>query len=333
MTSPESLRRAYEALHQRVTWSERPGRVLVEAAGADRAKSLHNLATQDIKRLAPGRGAETFVTSPQGKTLGYWTVLVADETLILRSDGPAWEHLQPHIAKYAMFDDSTWTDRTADTFELHLAGPDLLPLWNALELRLPPTEDYSHFAVTASDGEVRFVREAPLGVAGVTILGPAATRDAWTERLADVGSRFGIEHLTDEARDALRIAAGTPVFGRDVTPDNLPQEVDRDSRAISFVKGCYLGQETVARIDALGHVNKVLRRVSIHSTDLPPVGSKLEADGKAIGTITSAAADPTSAGVIALAYVRAAHAQPGTKLTLNLEGRTAEVTVLPPPGR
>ena len=115
--------------------------------------------------------------------------------------------------------------------------------------------------------------------------------------------------------DAARIAAGMPCYGLDITDKTLPQEVARDARAISFTKGCYIGQETVARLDALGHVNKTLTRVRFTGRDVPPAGSELTLDGKPVGTITSAAYWPPFDTAIALAYLRRGANTPGTKLT------------------
>src|SRR5205807_8624579 len=107
---------------------------------------------------------------------------------------------------------------------------------------------------------------------------PAAVRAAL---LGAVGE------LDPATAEALRIEAGTPCFGRDVTPENLPQEVGRDARAINFVKGCYLGQETVARIDALGHVNKHLKGLKFPRgtvpVPVPAAGATIEAGGKSVG--------------------------------------------------
>ena len=84
-------------------------------------------------------------------------------------------------------------------------------------------------------------------------------------------------HAAPKSFDAARIESGTPLFGRDITDENLPQEIDRDRLAISFTKGCYLGQETVARIDALGHVNRLLRAVKFPpQSPTPPVGTELQ---------------------------------------------------------
>ncbi len=119
----------------------------------------------------------------------------------------------------------------------------------------------------------------------------------------------------------MRIEAGTPVFGRDVTEKNLPQEFARDDRAISFVKGCYLGQETVARIDAVGHVNQILKGLAFEpGTACPAPGSALESDGKRVGTITSAVDSPWRAHPVALGLIRTGHAAAGTVLRVASEG-------------
>ena len=117
------------------------------------------------------------------------------------------------------------------------------------------------------------------------------------------------------AVESARLEAGFPLFGVDITAENLPQEVARDSRAISFTKGCYLGQETVARIDAIGHVNRLLVGVRFDSTDVPDSGTELLVGDQKIGHVTSAAWSPILATPLALAYLRRNHAKPGTLLS------------------
>ncbi|TWT73784.1 glycine cleavage system aminomethyltransferase T [Posidoniimonas polymericola] len=114
--------------------------------------------------------------------------------------------------------------------------------------------------------------------------------------------------------DTLRIERGFPLDRVDVDSSRLPQEVNRDAAAISFTKGCYLGQETVARIDALGHVNRVLVSVTFAGGEPPSVGAELTADGKPVGVVTSACYSKELAAPLALAYVRREHAGAGTKL-------------------
>jgi folate-binding protein YgfZ len=135
------------------------------------------------------------------------------------------------------------------------------------------------------------------------------------KELASRGQALGIEELDQASFEALRIEAGTPVFGRDLAETNLPQELDRDERTINFVKGCYLGQETVARIDAVGHVNQLLRGLQLPpGSSPPPPGAWLEHAGQRVGFVTSAAFSPGWNAAIALGLIRRSHATAGTVL-------------------
>jgi hypothetical protein len=129
------------------------------------------------------------------------------------------------------------------------------------------------------------------------------------------------------ALETLRIESGTPLLGVDFDERNLPQEVGRDAQAISFTKGCYLGQETVARIDALGHVNQRIAGVRFGGDAPPFAGTELTRGGAAVGRVTSAAWSPRLAAPLALAMVRREHGAPGTALESALG--PCEVVALP----
>ena len=116
------------------------------------------------------------------------------------------------------------------------------------------------------------------------------------------------------AFDALRVEADMPLFGVDFDASNLPQEVARNDRAISFTKGCYLGQETVARIDALGHVNQELTGVRFEGAEVPAAGTELTHGGSVAGRVTTATFSPRLDGPLALAMVRREWLAPGTRL-------------------
>jgi hypothetical protein len=131
----------------------------------------------------------------------------------------------------------------------------------------------------------------------------------------------------DESFEAARVEWGFPLFARDISDKNLPQEVARDPLAISFVKGCYLGQETVARIDALGHVNKTLVGIRFDGQAIPEPLAALEADGQSVGHVTSAVFSPRMAAPLALGYVRRGNNVAGSRL--NSPVGEAEVVALP----
>jgi folate-binding protein YgfZ len=130
----------------------------------------------------------------------------------------------------------------------------------------------------------------------------------------------------EQAWQAIRLESGWPLFGVDFDGSNLPQEVNRDAQAINFRKGCYLGQETIARIDALGHVNKRLASVRIEG-DEPAVGVELTADGKEAGRLTSVAWSPKFESWIGFAMLRRGVNDSGTKLACG--NRPAEVLPTP----
>jgi tRNA-modifying protein YgfZ len=293
----------------------RTDRVRLEVTGPDRAKFLQNLTTNDVKRLPIGRGCEAFVTSLQGKTLGYVTIHAADDQILVRTDPGGWEGMEPHWRKYGVFDDVSVLDRTQITYEVHLMGARAAEILARMGARLPDDAEYAHVAAEIGGFPVRIIRESPAGVAGYTVIGAEESRRTLREAISTHGGDQGPREVDRETYEALRIAAGTPVFGKDVTEKNLPQEIGRDDRAINFVKGCYLGQETVARIDALGHVNQVLKGLRFDPRAVSPeAGWELLDEGKRVGVITSAAFSPALGAPVALALIRTTHTQPGTRL-------------------
>jgi folate-binding protein YgfZ len=322
---------AYRALETGLVWFDRSDRVRLVVTGPDRVRFLHNLTTNDVKRLAPGRGQEAFVTSIQGKTLAFVTLLAAEDAIVVRSDPGSLETFGPHLRKYGVFDDVTVDDSGPETFELHFAGPRSDELLGRLGAELPEAEELGHRMTALGESAVRIVREAPTGRPGLTLIGAVERAAAVKDLIRTAGSELGLVDGDPATFEAARIEAGTPCSGRDVTADNLPQEVDRDTRAINFVKGCYLGQETVARIDALGHVNKQLKGLRFGPGSVPDPGAAIEAAGKSVGTITSASASPGWAGPVALGYVRTAQAVAGTDVQVRCHDsvRTAVVVDLP----
>ncbi len=325
----------YLAVVQGVGFIDRSDRVRLEIHGSDRVKFLHNLTTNDVKRLPIGTGCEAFVTSPQGKTLGYVTLLACEDRILLRSDPGALEQFLPHLQKYGVFDDVTLLDARERSYEFHLAGPRVEDVLRVREVELPPEGDLAHIVARHEGHSVRVIREAPTGRPGLTFLGAWGDAESIARFLHVDADGLKVADLDAATIEALRIEAGTPVFGRDVTPENLPQEVGRDSRAINFVKGCYLGQETVARLDALGHVNKILKGLIIQGREVPPAGTELEGNGKKVGAITSAAFSLGWGAPLALGYVRVQHSRPRTELRVLLpEGPVtavvADLPMLPP---
>jgi len=143
----------------------------------------------------------------------------------------------------------------------------------------------------------------------VQIAGPDA--NAVVEALLAAGA----VRCESSAVESARLEAGVPLFGLDITSENLPQEVARDKQAVSFTKGCYLGQETVARIDAIGHVNRLLVGLKFDRPQVPASGTAILVGDQTVGHVTSAAWSPRLSAPLALAYIRRNHAKPGSLLS------------------
>ena len=326
----------YEAIVAHVGLIDRSDRVRIEVSGPDRAKFLHNLTTNEVKRLAAGRGCEAFVTSPQGKTMAYVILHVGADRILVRADPGGMEVALPHFRKYGVFDEVAIDDRSAETFELHLAGAGAAELLRRAGAPVPDELESAHLTAELGGCAVCVIRESPAGLPGFTVIGDRRAVQTIGAILRDQGQPLGLVELDPSTFEALRIEAGTPVFGKDVSERNLPQEIGRDDRAISFVKGCYLGQETVARIDAVGHVNQVLKGLELEPNAVcPAAGSTLEADGKRVGVVTSAAVVPWRGRPLALALIRTSHARAGTVVRVEAapgaEPAIATVSELPFP--
>jgi folate-binding protein YgfZ len=327
MTLPEP--RASDWLNQYVALAGRAGivdlpeRTQIEVVGPDAATWLNNLMTNEIRKLAPGAGCEAFVTTVQGKTLGHVLVFVLAQSVVLDTVPAQAETLLAHLEHYHIREDVTLVDRTRQWSEVLVAGPDAPSLLEKIGAAPPPVHRWSH-APSTLGGKSVWVRQAELvGPVGYLISGPRGDVPAVRQALRDAGAVA----CGEPAFEAARIEWGFPWFGTDISSQNLPQEVARDTSAISFVKGCYLGQETVARIDALGHVNRTLVGVRFTGSTVPPPGLELAAAGQSAGKVTSAALSPALAAPLALAYVRRGVNTPGARL--NSEVGDAEVVALP----
>jgi len=300
------------------------GRTLIEMSGVDAASFLQGFCTNDVKRLTPGQGCEAFITSVQGKILGHVAVCREAERIVLGTVPGEAEKLIAHLDRYIIRQQVTLADRSQEWGELLLGGaasPGLLA--DRLGIA-PPAAVWGSIEASLEGRAIEVQRADPLlGAPGFLVRAEVSDLDVAADALATAGAT----RCDSATFDTIRIEAGWPIYGPDISEQNLPQEVDRDAAAISFTKGCYLGQETVARIDALGHVNRKLRGLKFAAGETPKVGTVLMAGEKEAGFVTSACFSPKLGGPLALGYVRRGHEAFGTKLT-TAQGE-AEVVKLP----
>jgi tRNA-modifying protein YgfZ len=282
MPSEQSLRE-YEALTAGAGFVLLEGRTQIEVRGQDRTAFLHNLCTNDIRKLEVGQACEAFFTNVQGKVLAHGHVWARPESLVIETVAGLSDKLLAHLDRYLIREQVELIDRSQQWAAFLLCG-------------------------TRADGpgpRVDITRPT-----SILLNCPVDDADNLREQLRAAGAI----PCGAEALEMARIEAGFPWYGQDITEENLAPEVGRDKPAISYVKGCYLGQETIARIDALGHVNRLLVGVAFES-EIPPRGTELLDGGKAVGQVMSAAFSPKLQTPLALAYVRRGHHEVGQQVS------------------
>ncbi len=289
----------YEALHTGCGVVELVGWSSVTLGGADRQSFLHSFCTNDVRRLVPGDACEALFTNVKGKIVGHGVVTARDEELVIVTVPGQAARLIEHLDRYVIREDVTLSDTSAERAWWLVAGERQEEVVAQLALGALPGA-----AVCAFPWEIAAGRPVTL------IESQPVAADVLRHVLAGLGAVV----CNEETWQAARIEWGLPLYGVDFGEDNLPQELGRNAQAISFTKGCYLGQETVARIDAMGHVNRQLVGIRFAAADVPPVGTPLESDDATVGHVSSATFSPRLGAPLALAIVRHTCAAPGTPL-------------------
>jgi folate-binding protein YgfZ len=292
----------YQALRRGAAWIDVSARGRIAVRGRDRARLLHNLTSNEIKKLGSGSGCYAFLLGPQGRIQADLTLLAFDDHILLDTEPELREKVAQHIRRYIVADQVEPEDVTASTCSIALEGPESAAVL-AKAGGTAPGGDYQHVLWD----ETIVARVSLAGQPGFRIYAAAGAAGSIVNRLIGAGAQAA---SAEDAR-VVRIENGRPRYGEDIRDTSLPQETGQ-MHAVSFSKGCYLGQEIVERIRAQGHVNRKLVRLGLDS--VPPAGAALSVDGAEVGEITSSAQAPAGGGAVALAYVRAVYATPGQAL-------------------
>lgn len=300
----------------------------LHVTGSDAASFLHNLCTNDVKKLSIGDGCEAFFCNVQARVLSHAYVHHGQEGFWLDVAPGENAKLLKHLDHYLVSEQVEFADRTTELAQLLVAGPQARAVVSrALACELPDLQNLQQrdgLTALGNSGQIR--RYDLLGVSGYALLVCFEDAQKFWLSLTEAGAvRAGLE-----AYEILRVEAGTPVYGKDMDESKLAPEVGRTQQAISYTKGCYLGQEPIVRIRDLGHVNRYLVGIRISGTVGVPRGAKLLREGKEEGVVTTAVQSPIF-GPIALAYVRRGSHIPGTALDLETDGgKIPAVTVALP---
>lgn len=318
--SPAGLTSA--AASPRTVWIPLPTRSCLRARGKDAVPFVDHFTTAAVTRLEPGGCCAGFFTDARGAVLALTSIMRTATGLWIDAAADVAAPLRDHLEHYHIREDVELTDESAARASFLLIGPGAETWLAGHAAGARPPQPLAHGGMQLGEIAADVARPAWCGPDGFLVQvtaddGPRLA--AWLEAAA-------LPRADATAADVVRIEAGWP-DPVDMLPKSLPQELDGDARAISFTKGCYLGQETVARIDALGHVNR--RLVGLTTARSVPAGAEVCCGGAPVARMTSTCFSPRLAAGLGLAIVplkALASDQP-----LDVDGTPARVVPLPLP--
>ena len=300
----DSLQSDYDSLIAGTAIASLDDHFVISLTGEDRHAFLHNFCTADIKKLSVGSCCEAFVLNGKGKTMALVHVLAfADVIWLVGANKDSATLLLEHLDRYIIREDVQLADETESIAMYFYPSEENMGKFGSAERQ--PNECF----VPERLGDD--VRAATIEMAGFGLW--LAEKKQNAEALLTALDVVCVGPASIAALNSIRIERATPWSGTEADESNLPQELQRDEKAISFNKGCYLGQETVARLDALGRVNQLLVRVQL-GADSASAGDELKAEEKVVGRVTSVAWSPQFDQWIGFAFVRRAQTVAGTVL-------------------
>jgi folate-binding protein YgfZ len=303
----------YRQLREECGLLDRSGRGGIAVVGPDGADYLQGQLTNDVEALAVGEGQYAALLDRKGHMQTDMRVLrPATEEILLDFEPGARDAALRHLTMYSVGRDVQIVDSTEERAIVSLIGP------RAAEIAgTPPLPEFANEMASVAGIPVLAVGTRD----GVDLFLPATER----ERLLAALTEAGAVEVSPEAVEIIRVEAGVPRFGAEMDTATMPAEASIVEDAVSFTKGCYIGQETVARLHYKGKPNRHLRGLRLSGAAEP--GAALRLGEKEVGTLGGAVVSP-ALGPIGLAIVRR-EAEPGTEVAVGEDGVTAEVVALP----
>ena len=301
--------------------------------GEDRKRFLHGQVTNNVNDLAVGQGCYAALVTAKGRMQSDLFIYQLANEILLDFEPGLTAKVTQRLEQYVIADDVQIVDVASSYSQLTVQGPLAGAAMEALSLGLSLPGAWLQFTSVNHPawGELYCMNQPRGNAAGFDIFVPVANVASFAERLAAVAEKLGGCICGWDAMEIVRIEAGLPRFGADMDETNLAPETGIETRAISYNKGCYIGQEVIARIRTYGQVAKALRGLKLAEGPLPKKGDKLFAGEKEVGYITSASISPAVKGPVALGYVRREQNAEGTHLEWRGSegGGAAEIVKLP----
>jgi len=326
-----SVEAEYSSLRTHAMLVDRSHRTRMSFEGDRRLDTLTGLLTNDVGGLAPGSGQYAAALTPRGKIIADVRILAREADLLVDVPVRAAAGWGAMVRKFVNPRTTKFVDRTDALADIGIFGAQSRSIVAAITGLAPDTlgglAPYAHVTVALDRGPIIVARVPDLGLEGFELFVAVESRAELWQRAIERGAvPSGLD-----AWEIARIEAGRPEWGIDIDESTIPQEANFDELdAISYTKGCYIGQEVVARVHFRGHVNRHLRGLRAASADAPPQGAQLiDSSGNHVGDVRSSVASPRLGG-IAIGMVRR-EVEPGTSLNAKWENgeRRVDVTMLP----
>jgi folate-binding protein YgfZ len=326
--------REYEIAKQHVALIDKNYVAYFVFVGPDRARYLNAILTNNIKDLTPGQGNISLLLNPQGRILAEIETQSEPDRLLCISHAMIRAQLAETLEKFIIMDDVTLTDETDRHGTLCLQGPKTAQLFRDLapQINLDAMSDFSFFETHLDSIPATITKRSFSGTPTADIRVERKAVETLWKFLSRKTQALGGGPVGYFALNALRLELSTPWFSYDFSDKQIPHEAGLQDSHISYVKGCYTGQEIVERVRSRGQVNR--RRVSLHilgpsqDAQLPSAGTALLGDGKEVGVVTSASPLPASDHSIGMGYVRKESAAPGAELAFSTSNSSGKAVVL-----
>lgn len=328
----------YGALSGTVGWMDASSRGRLVLLGGDRRRMLNGQVTNQVKDLESGQGCYAFLVNAKARILSDLNIFALADELLLDCEPGMGEKVAARLEQFILSEDVQVVDAAPHYGLLTVQGPRAERAVAAMGWECPLPETSMSWVTVGDGGQgvIYLMRHARLGSDGFDLFVPVGGMEAMAERLEGVVREAGGCAVGEEAWEVVRVEAGVPRYGVDMDETNLAPETGLEARAISYTKGCYSGQEVIARIRTYGQVAKALRGLKLEGEweVLPGRGTKLYRGTKDVGFLTSVVRSPAWGGVVALGYVRRECHGPGSEMAVGgVEGPKATVVPVPFVGR
>ncbi|HKT34294.1 MAG TPA: aminomethyltransferase family protein [Nitrospira sp.] len=319
----------YRAVREAVGIADLSHRGKLRVTGEDRVKWLQSVISNDLLSLRPGQGRYSSFLTHKGKMLTYFRCYLQADAVMLEDVGEIGDQTFSALRKFLLYGTKAKMENCRESWgSLLVSGPKAAAVMKAAFGTDVADLKPINFISAAIGGQTALViRTEETGEHDFGILIPSdGLVPAW-ERLLEAGAPNGVKPVGSQAREALRVEAGLPKAGSDLNEEIVPPEANLQDKAFSLTKGCYPGQEVVARMDTYGSVRRHLVGLVLKGSVVPPKGAKLFTGTREVGRVTSATQSPELNAPIALGFPLRDFSAEGTMLSIEADGVRYEATV------